>query len=276
MRGATDNPGAQPQPNVSGALCLMSDLTELTALQKQIRWKENLAALGEMSAGIAHEFKNSLATISGYAQMIRSEALAPATLADGAERIVNQTRALTHVVTEFLRFARPLEICYETVAMEGAGHARVRGICAKRFRNARSGWRGRGSSKFPATKRSCARRLLGSGAQRGREAGARTREKSQKLRCPERSRNSAGANGSAWPSRTTARAFSAGTAEGIFAVLHHEIGRHRARVGRGAKSWRCNMEEVLKHAIAQAQAARNFCCGFRCARNLSPRILPRI
>src|SRR5277367_2850401 len=46
---------------VSGALCLMSDLTELTALQKQIRWKENLAALGEMSAGIAHEFKNSLA-----------------------------------------------------------------------------------------------------------------------------------------------------------------------------------------------------------------------
>src|SRR5580704_141282 len=34
---------------VSGALCLMSDLTELTALQKQIRWKENLAALGEMS-----------------------------------------------------------------------------------------------------------------------------------------------------------------------------------------------------------------------------------
>src|SRR5271154_3323427 len=54
---------------ISGALCLMSDLTELTALQKQIRWKENLAALGEMSAGIAHEFKNSLATISGYAQM---------------------------------------------------------------------------------------------------------------------------------------------------------------------------------------------------------------
>src|SRR5580704_15171175 len=64
---------APPQPQelkVSGALCLMSDLTELTALQKQIRWKENLAALGEMSAGIAHEFKNSLATISGYAQMI--------------------------------------------------------------------------------------------------------------------------------------------------------------------------------------------------------------
>ncbi|MGA7921271.1 MAG: ATP-binding protein [Candidatus Acidiferrales bacterium] len=106
-----------PEMKVSGALCLMSDLTELTALQKQIRWKENLAALGEMSAGIAHEFKNSLATIAGYAQMIRSEAK-PGDTRESAERILEQTRALTHVVTEFLRFAKPLEICYETVPMK--------------------------------------------------------------------------------------------------------------------------------------------------------------
>jgi signal transduction histidine kinase len=102
---------------VSGALCLMSDLTELTALQKQMRWKENLAALGEMSAGIAHEFKNALATISGYAQMIRSEAK-PGDIRESSERILDQTRSLTHVVTEFLRFAKPLEICYETVPMQ--------------------------------------------------------------------------------------------------------------------------------------------------------------
>jgi len=95
----------------------MSDLTELTALQKQIRWKENLAALGEMSAGIAHEFKNALATISGYAQIIRSEAPVGDTR-DSAERILDQTRALTHVVTEFLRFAKPLEISYEMVPMQ--------------------------------------------------------------------------------------------------------------------------------------------------------------
>jgi PAS domain S-box-containing protein len=104
-------------PKVSGALCLMSDLTELAALQKQIRWKENLAALGEMSAGIAHEFKNALATISGYAQMIHSEAK-PGDTRESSERILDQTRALTHVVTEFLRFAKPLEICYETVPMQ--------------------------------------------------------------------------------------------------------------------------------------------------------------
>jgi signal transduction histidine kinase len=102
---------------VSGALCLMSDLTELVALQKQIRWKENLAALGEMSAGIAHEFKNALATISGYAQMIEKEAT-PGDIKDSSHRILDQTRSLTHVVTEFLRFAKPLEICYEPVPIE--------------------------------------------------------------------------------------------------------------------------------------------------------------
>jgi len=109
--------GAPPEVKVSGALCLMSDLTELAALQKQIRWKENLAALGEMSAGIAHEFKNALATISGYAQMIRSEAPA-GDIRESAGKILDQTRALTHVVTEFLKFAKPLELSYETVAMK--------------------------------------------------------------------------------------------------------------------------------------------------------------
>jgi signal transduction histidine kinase len=117
LRTRVSDPATKPEMKVSGALCLMSDLTELTALQKQIRWKENVAALGEMSAGIAHEFKNALATISGYAQMIRSEATL-GDARDSAERILDQTRALTHVVTEFLRFAKPLEISYETVAMQ--------------------------------------------------------------------------------------------------------------------------------------------------------------
>ncbi|MGB0037242.1 MAG: ATP-binding protein [Candidatus Acidiferrales bacterium] len=116
-RGSAENPAVAAEMKVSGALCLMSDLTELTALQKQIRWKENLAALGEMSAGIAHEFKNALATVSGYAQMIRSEAPL-GEIRDSAEKILDQTRSLTHVVTEFLRFAKPLEICYETVPVQ--------------------------------------------------------------------------------------------------------------------------------------------------------------
>lgn len=127
-------PGAPPEQQLTAALCLMSDLTELATLQQQVRWKENLAALGEMSAGIAHEFKNALATISGYAQMIRSDV--PDTEAgESASKILEQTRSLTHVVTEFLRFARPLEFMQEDCPI-GALVEQVSTEIASAFENA--------------------------------------------------------------------------------------------------------------------------------------------
>jgi two-component system, NtrC family, sensor histidine kinase HydH len=116
--GVTISPILNSTNDVTGAICLLSDLTELAALQKQIHMKENLAALGELSAGIAHEFKNALATISGYAQMIRSEAQKGTELHEHGSLILQQTRALTHVVTEFLKFARPLELADEQVALQ--------------------------------------------------------------------------------------------------------------------------------------------------------------
>jgi PAS domain S-box-containing protein len=116
--GVTISPVRRGNEKVSGAICLLSDLTELAALQQQIELKKHLAALGELSAGIAHEFKNALATISGYAQMIRAES-ADAEILDHAERILEQTRNITHVVTEFLKYARPLEISEEVVDLQG-------------------------------------------------------------------------------------------------------------------------------------------------------------
>jgi PAS domain S-box-containing protein len=115
--GVTISPIRRGTENISGAICLLTDLTELAALQQRIRLKENLAALGELSAGIAHEFKNALATISGYAQLIQSEG-PESEASDYAKRILEQTRNITHVVTEFLKYARPLEISDETVGLE--------------------------------------------------------------------------------------------------------------------------------------------------------------
>jgi two-component system, NtrC family, sensor histidine kinase HydH len=114
--GVTISPIRRAQEKATGAICLLSDLTELARLQQQMQLRENLAALGELSAGIAHEFKNALATISGYAQMIHSDPLAADT-AENAAKILDQTRNVTHVVTEFLRYARPLDISAEPVAL---------------------------------------------------------------------------------------------------------------------------------------------------------------
>ena len=92
---------------IEGSICLLSDLTEIVELQNQIKLKENFAALGEMSAGIAHEFKNSIATIVGYAQMSTSETDVE-TLRGYAWEIQKESQSLSVIVTDFLNFARPV------------------------------------------------------------------------------------------------------------------------------------------------------------------------
>jgi PAS domain S-box-containing protein len=114
--GVTISPIRRGEGKISGVICLLTDLTELAALQQRMQLKENLAALGELSAGIAHEFKNALATISGYAQLIPDASSTDS--ADYAKRILEQTRNITHVVAEFLKYARPLEIPDERVELE--------------------------------------------------------------------------------------------------------------------------------------------------------------
>lgn len=112
--GMSLSPFHAPSGKIDGAVCLVTDLTEIRRLQEQIRLKEHLAALGAMSAGIAHEFKNSLATISGYAQLLRDARLSDEERAF-AEKIVREIRSLTQVVTDFLAVSKPLQITARSV-----------------------------------------------------------------------------------------------------------------------------------------------------------------
>jgi len=89
--------------DIHGALCLIADITEINAMREQMQVRENLASLGEMAAGIAHEFKNSLATIQGFAQLIENTG----TLTEISGALIDETRHLTQMVSDFLRFARP-------------------------------------------------------------------------------------------------------------------------------------------------------------------------
>src|SRR5262245_8338976 len=71
--GATIAPiDATAEGGARGALCLITDITEVTRLREQVALKRNLESLGEMSAGLAHEFKNAMAALHGYAQFLQS------------------------------------------------------------------------------------------------------------------------------------------------------------------------------------------------------------
>jgi two-component system sensor histidine kinase AtoS len=100
-----------------GAICLFSDLTQVVELEQQLQLKEALARLGELTAGIAHEFRNGLATIHGYSRLIDPQAI-PERFRPCVEGIRQETDALGHVVSNFLDFARPERIVLTPVAME--------------------------------------------------------------------------------------------------------------------------------------------------------------
>ncbi|HUU36554.1 MAG TPA: ATP-binding protein, partial [Vicinamibacterales bacterium] len=87
------------------------------ALEEQLRFKDALARLGELTAGLAHEFRNGLATIHGYARLLDPRAL-PGPHGAYAEGIRTETQALGDVVTRFLAFARPERLTLQTLALQ--------------------------------------------------------------------------------------------------------------------------------------------------------------
>ena len=100
-----------------GAICLFADLTEVVELEEQLRVKETLARLGELTAGIAHEFRNGLATIHGYSRLLDPQAL-PAQYRPYVDGIRQEAEALGQVVTNFLNFARPEQLSVAAVDLE--------------------------------------------------------------------------------------------------------------------------------------------------------------
>jgi signal transduction histidine kinase len=106
-----------PDRGPRGALCLLTDITEVTELREQVALKNNLESLGEMSAGLAHEFKNAIATLQGYAQLLQT-----LELNDKAEvataSLLNEVRNLATMVTAFLNFARPQPLQLEEVDLQ--------------------------------------------------------------------------------------------------------------------------------------------------------------
>ena len=103
-----------PDRGPRGALCLLTDITEVTELREQVALKNNLESLGEMSAGLAHEFKNAIATLQGYAQLLQSLELNDRAEVAAAS-LLNEVRGLATMVTAFLDFARPQPLHLEEI-----------------------------------------------------------------------------------------------------------------------------------------------------------------
>jgi PAS domain S-box-containing protein len=107
--GVTVSPIRESHGRAHGAICLFSDLSDIIELEEQLRLKDSLARLGELTAGIAHEFRNGLATIHGYSRLLDLDQL-PEPFRPYVVGIRQETEALGQVVTNFLNFAKPTQL----------------------------------------------------------------------------------------------------------------------------------------------------------------------
>jgi|KBSMisStaDraftv2_1062788.scaffolds.fasta_scaffold04345_7 signal transduction histidine kinase len=112
--GLTASPLRGDVSAAHGVICLFTDLSSVVALEEQVRLKDSLARVGELTAGIAHEFRNGLATIHGYSRLLNLDALPPA-FKQYVEGIRAETEAMREVVTNFLNFARPTQLMLSPV-----------------------------------------------------------------------------------------------------------------------------------------------------------------
>ncbi len=91
----------------TGQLLLFQDLTDLKALEERTRISERLAAIGQLAAGLAHELRNPMASISGCVQLLQRED-SPQEVEKRVLGILDrETQRVGAILSDFLDFARP-------------------------------------------------------------------------------------------------------------------------------------------------------------------------
>jgi two-component system sensor histidine kinase PilS (NtrC family) len=91
----------------AGLLFAFQDVTDIKRLERDARLRQRLAAVGEMAAGIAHEIRNPLASMSGSIQILRQELPLSEEQAQLMDIVLRESERLNDTIRSFLAYARP-------------------------------------------------------------------------------------------------------------------------------------------------------------------------
>jgi two-component system sensor histidine kinase PilS (NtrC family) len=96
--------------SLTGQIIIFQDLSQIKALEEQAKLSERMAAIGHLSAAIAHEIRNPLASISGSVEML--QALATLSEDEGALMgiILREVERLNDLISQFLEYSRPRQL----------------------------------------------------------------------------------------------------------------------------------------------------------------------
>src|SRR6188768_1093959 len=91
----------------TGFILTFQDVTEARRLEREARVQQRLAAVGEMAAGIAHEIRNPLASMSGSIQILRADLPLDAEQEQLMDIVLRESDRLNTTIKSFLAYARP-------------------------------------------------------------------------------------------------------------------------------------------------------------------------
>ena len=96
-----------PDIDKKGNILLFQDITEMKEIEREMKKVEGLALVGELAAGIAHEIRNPMASISGSIQMLRESMDTDDVSSRLMDIILRETDRLNSLINDFLKYARP-------------------------------------------------------------------------------------------------------------------------------------------------------------------------
>ena len=101
-----------------GALVILRDLTELSLLKDEIERNKRLAAIGRLAAGVAHEIRNPLSSLKGYATFFKEIFDKGTQNFDIADVMIKEVDRLNNVVSELVELARPVQVSQKPVLIK--------------------------------------------------------------------------------------------------------------------------------------------------------------
>ncbi len=102
---------------VRGIILIFQDITKILEMEDRVRRQERLATVGSLAAGIAHEIRNPLASLSGSIQVLQGELELKGDNKHLMDIVVREADRLNTIITEFLEYARPQTSQAEEVAL---------------------------------------------------------------------------------------------------------------------------------------------------------------
>ena len=93
-----------------GHIILFKDITEVRALRREIETSRRLASVGRLAAGVAHEIRNPLSSIKGFATYFKERYRAVPEDQQNADIMIQEVNRLNRVVSQLLEFSRPVTV----------------------------------------------------------------------------------------------------------------------------------------------------------------------